>query len=309
MQLPDPKPKSLNPPFKMYLIGAILVILQALFITLCGTCMKYIANDFPFFLASFYQYLITLILIFPILLGRGLKFKKTNKFPLYLVRSLAGFGVTILLYLAMQHTPLVNVMALNNTAPLFIPIIIFLVFKTPLKLSLLGALFIGYLGILLILQPKAGCFLTFGAFLALISGVCSAIAVVSVRRLTMSESHEEIIFYYLFISLCLSFLGTLLTNSWVWPNRVELAAVGGMGVFLVFHQLALVKGLSYAPASRLAPFMYFAIIFSGLFGWVLFQEKPGWLCLIGMFLIVLGAIASLAVGDAPYVPTGQNKNV
>lgn len=309
MSFPSPKPKSLHPPRKMYLIGAFLVIAQTVFSTLCGTCMKYLSNDFPVFVASFYEYAIATFIALPILLGRGLSLKKTKKFPLFFVRSIAGFSITLLVYVSMKCTTLVNVMALNNTAPLFIPIVIFFSFKQPLRWSLLAPLLIGYIGILCILKPTGANFLNFGCFLALLSGIISAITVVAVRRLTMSETHEEIIFYYLFISMILSLIGSFITNTWVMPNKMQIIALGGMGVFLVLGQLCLVKGLSYAPASRLAPFLYFAIIASGFLGWILFQEKPSWASLIGIAFIIIGAILSIFVGDPPYVPTKERKDV
>jgi drug/metabolite transporter (DMT)-like permease len=74
---------------------------------------------------------------------------------------------------------------------------------------------------------------------------------------------------------------------------VSLAHLGWfalMGVFGVMGHVLMVTAYAKAPAARLAPLEYTALIWATLIGFGVFHEVPTWATIAGGALIVVAAI-------------------
>jgi drug/metabolite transporter (DMT)-like permease len=70
-------------------------------------------------------------------------------------------------------------------------------------------------------------------------------------------------------------------------NTQELIYLVGAGSLATFSQISLSKAYAYAPAGKIGPANYLAIIFAGIWAWLLWGEVPDILALDGMLLIFL----------------------
>ena len=61
--------------------------------------------------------------------------------------------------------------------------------------------------------------------------------------------------------------------------------------------LFLILALRMAPASRLAPFVYFQLVAATALGWAVFGTLPDGLTLGGLAILLLSGLASLAQRD------------
>ena len=61
-------------------------------------------------------------------------------------------------------------------------------------------------------------------------------------------------------------------------------------------QLLIILAYKHATAGRIAPFNYTVVIFSGLIGWVVWNNTPDWLSLAGVLLVTVGGVLSTKFG-------------
>jgi len=86
-------------------------------------------------------------------------------------------------------------------------------------------------------------------------------------------------------------LGTVIVSVavpffWAPPSLVEAVLMVAIGVAGGLGHLSLVYALGQAPPSILAPFNYTALLWAILFGFVLFDELPDAMTLVGAAIIV-----------------------
>jgi drug/metabolite transporter (DMT)-like permease len=214
----------------------------------------------------------------------------------------SGLLSQFLLFVALRDIPLVDGVLLANAAPLFIPVVVWVWLKQHISTRLWGSLITGFVGIVLILQP-GGAVLNAAALLALIAGICSAVALVSVGRLDLTEPSSRILFYYFFISTLLT--APFVTLHWSTPPAQAWLYLAGVGLTMAIAQLLLILAYQQASTAHLAPFNYSVVVFSGLIGWLVWHQVPNLLAVAGMVMVAAGGIASTVQHQTshPQVPT------
>lgn len=238
------------------------------------------------------QFAICMLVIIPVLKRQGGVSLRSPKWKLHLIRGLAGWLGFITFYAALASVSLVEVNLLRNTAPLFVPIVVWLWLKIVVPHNRWIPLIIGFIGVSLILKPKpdaAG--LEFGYFLGLCSGIGLAISMVGTRLLSGTESSSQIMFYYFFTSLvCSTPLGIY---HWqpiplnAWPYLIYI----GVSIYLALWLYTL--AYSYAKPSLVSPISYFSVVFSGLLGWFLWGFIPDELSFVGIGFVVAAGIVTV----------------
>ena len=194
------------------------------------------------------------------------------------------------MFVALGFIPLVDAVLLANSAPLFIPMVAWAWLAQRVTGRLWLTLAVGFVGVVLILQPGSGV-LSVGTPIALAAGACSAVALVAVGRLHLTEPPTRILFYYFLISTVLMAPAlprlSLRLSGAIW---LELL---GIGVCMALAQLLLVLAYINASPSHLAPFNYSVVVFSALLGWLLWHQVPNAWSLVGMVLVCAGGVASM----------------
>jgi drug/metabolite transporter (DMT)-like permease len=69
-----------------------------------------------------------------------------------------------------------------------------------------------------------------------------------------------------------------------------LAAAGG---FATMGQYLLSRGYGCAPAAQIAPFTYTSVVFAAVYGWLFWQELPGWTSAVGTLLVVVAGVLAM----------------
>jgi drug/metabolite transporter (DMT)-like permease len=241
---------------------------------------------------TFFQNFLSLLLFAPWLLRGGVVGLKTRRIGLHLVRAVTGLLSQYLLFVALQlNLPLVDAVLLANAAPLFIPLVVWVWQRQRISARLWVSLVIGFVGIVLILQPGPDVFRGgWGTPLAIAAGAFSAVALVAVRRLNTTEPPARTLFYYFFISSALT--APFAAVKWATPEPRAWIWLLGVGVCMALAQWLLILAYQQAPPSRLSPFNYSVVVFSGLIGWAVWDQEPNLLSLGGILLVYLGGILS-----------------
>jgi drug/metabolite transporter (DMT)-like permease len=242
----------------------------------------------------FFQNFISLILFSPWVLRKGFAELRTSRVWLHLLRAVGGLLSQALMFAAVKKMALVDAVLLSNSAPLFIPLVAWVWLKEKIGGMVWISLAIGFAGVILILHPSAALLANPAALLAISAALFSAFALVAVNQLSNTEPAQRILFYY-FLFSCLAaapfaFLG------WKNPTSREWLALGGIGVMMALSQWLIIFAYKQASAERIAPFNYTVVIFSGLIGWIVWDNRPGVLALVGVLLVTAGGVLSTMFG-------------
>jgi drug/metabolite transporter (DMT)-like permease len=271
--------------------GALLVSGAALMFASMGGLIRVVSAQMPNEQVVFFRNLFGLLVLVPILWQRGGRIELKTAHPgLHLVRSLFGLAAMYCFFYALSVLPLADAVLLNFTAPLFIPFVAMLWLGEGVSGRLWAAIVIGFSGVLLILKPGSGLY-GGAALIGLASGAFAAVAMVSLRKLSATEPPLRVVVYYGVICTLVSCVPMLLSWQAVEPRLLlMLAAAGG---FATMGQYLLSRGYGCAPAAQIAPFTYTSVVFAAVYGWLFWQELPGWTSAAGTLLVVVAGVLAM----------------
>jgi drug/metabolite transporter (DMT)-like permease len=149
-------------------------------------------------------------------------------------------------------------------------------------------LLIGFVGVVLILKPGPELLRNPAALIATTAAICSAIALVTVNRLSTTEPTDRILFYY-FLTATL-FTAPFLPFGWRQPTPLQWGYLAGIGLCQAGSQLLIILAYRYARPGRIAPFNYSVVIFSGLIGWIFWKNRPDALAIVGVLCVCAGGM-------------------
>lgn len=268
------------------LIGGGLVLLAAASYACMGALVKY-GKHIPDQQLVFMRNFVCLLVLLPWILIPKPKPLHTKVLPTHLIRAAAGLLNMYCFFYSIRFIILADAMLLNNTMPLFIPLVLLVWKRKKIPLKLIPGLIIGFIGVIFILNPGIS-LIRPAALIALASGLFMSISMTGIRELGKFEPIYRILFYYFGISSVVSAIPLF----WAWHDHTLLtwAILVGVGLFAAVYQFFLTKGYSYAPAQKISPLIYFAVILSGVIDWIFWGIVPGVWSYIGVVLVVIGAI-------------------
>jgi drug/metabolite transporter (DMT)-like permease len=240
---------------------------------------------------SFFQSFISLLVFLPWTLRHGLADLKTSQLPLHVARALAGLLSQVLFFWAVKEMVLIDAVLLVNAAPLFIPLVALLWNRSPITPAVGISLLVGFIGVVLIIKPGADVLTNPSALIALLAALFSAIALVSVNKLSGHNHPDTILFYYFFIASLAT--APFAIAVWSEPTTQEWGYLVGVGAFMAVAQLLIILAYQHATASQIAPFNYSVVIFSGLIGWLVWHNTLDWISGVGILMVCAGGILSI----------------
>lgn len=217
--------------------------------------------------------------------------------PFYGLRAVFGLCGFYLFIWAAGLGSLVSATVLLNTTPVFIPLIGMVALGERISPKLWGAIALGFIGLLLVVQPSAELVKDPANLIGLGAGLSAAVEFLSVRWLNQTQSSLSQTLYYLLIGSVLMAPVALL--QW---QPVDLHTFGfvvaAAAAFLSF-QLLLVQAYRYAAPHQIGVFQYSSVVFSALIGWFFFSEIPNGVSLVGMGVITLGGAIAIYLEQKP----------
>lgn len=204
------------------------------------------------------------------------------------VRAGAGLMAMFCGFTALTLAPLADVVAMGFAATVITPLLAVIVLRERVGVYRWSAVAVGFVGILVMLQPQAllggpAAAATPGLLIALTGAVFVALATVSVRALATREEPAAIIFY--FTLACTLAAGATLPFAAVWPSPREALLLVGIGLLGGYGQILMTRAYVHAPASVVAPFDYTALIYASLIGVFVFGDTIDLATIAGAMLI------------------------
>ena len=276
--------------------GALYMIGSSLLFAGMGIAVKYASTALSNETIVFFRSAAGLLAVLPLALHRGVERLRTEHLGLHLLRGLAGLAAMYCFFFAIAHLPLAEAVLFNYATPLFVPFIAWLWLRERFAPMLWIFISIGFVGIALILKPTPATFNPV-SLIALAAGLCAALAMVTIRRLTRTEPSFRIVFYFGAVSTLVSAVPLL----WAWqtPPAALWAVLVAMGILGTGAQLLLTRAYALAPAALVGPFTYTTVAFATVFGAVLWQERLDGMALSGIALVCVAGVLVLRLAPLP----------
>lgn len=224
------------------------------------------------------------------------------------LRGLIMLGAYTAYYMAFPALPLADAVALYFTVPLFVTALAGPVLGEHVGWKVWGAVLLGFVGVLVMLQPGSGLFEP-AALLSLLSAALYGSAMLMARKFGTQLPTSVMAFYQnsFFLVGPLVMAGLLhlagiehathpslmfLVRPWVMPTLADALLVGVCGVVAAAGTLFLTTAYRVAKSSTVTPFEYTGILWAPLWGFLFFAEVPKFTTFIGAVIIgVAGLIA------------------
>lgn len=271
------------------------MIAASLLFACMGVCVKLGSAQFSAAELVFWRGFVATLILGSYVLACGLPLA-TPHARTHVVRGLAGFVSLVMYFYAISLIPLAAAVTLNYTSPLFLALLLVLWLKEPVRRGFYGALTAGFIGVIFLLQPTLGGDQWLGAVFGLGSGIISSIAYLNVRRLgELGEPEWRTVFYF----SALSALGGL---PWFLTSGPFHAIDGrggllllGVGGFGVLAQLCMTAAYKRGKTLVSASLAYSTVIFSSVFGMLLWDETLPWVGWAGVILIIASGLFATAL--------------
>ena len=276
-----------------------MLLAGALF-ALMGLCVKFGAEHFSQTELVFYRSFIGLLVLLPLLARpRALL---TLHWRGHLLRGVSGGTALWLYFYAIAHLPLATAVSLNYTSPLFLAALGLRHLRETATPRLWLALLLGFVGVLVLLQPVLRPENALSAAAGLLSGFLASLAYVNVRRLgQQGEPEWRVVFY--FSCVCSAAFGVLALQEGLAPVGTEQwPLLLGLGLSATLAQLAMTRAYGQGRTLVAASLSYSTLVFSAaLSAWQLGEHPPP-LAIAGMALIVLAGVLSMTARPAVAEP-------
>ncbi|MBO8204453.1 DMT family transporter [Prochlorococcus marinus] len=279
---------------KITSLNKLNLVFASFFFSLMTLCVKNIDKRIPIYELVFFRSLLSLMITLFIINIKNISPWGNNR-PLLFLRGFLGTLALVCIFYAIRNMPLSISTVIQYTYPIFISIFAGIFINEKINTNIIIALIIGWIGILVILNPTQLSNINVeienvSVSIALLGSICTAFAYVTVKKLAFTEDVYVIIAYFPLVSF-ITLLPIVLIN-WVSPNWNELIWIIGIGLFTQLGQTFLTVGLKNLPASEASTINYLQVLFGSIWGFLFFSEMININFLIGASLVLLGTIIS-----------------
>ena len=283
-------------------IESLWMLFATFVFAIMGVCVKLASSQYSISEIVMYRGLIGAVFMYAYI-----KFQRGSiRTPLpwhHLTRGLIGVASMWLWFYAISRLPLATAMTLNYMSPIWMAAILFAWGwwrgQNRFEWRLVVSILMSFAGVILLLRPAIHADQWFGGLVALTSGMLAALAYLQVRHLgQLGEPEARVVFYLSATGLVSGLVGTTLTTSmldnkalaWHAHNGVGLALLLAMGASATVAQMAMTRAYHLGKTLVTANLQYTGIIFSSVWGILIWGDMLSWLGWLGIVVILVSGI-------------------
>lgn len=214
-----------------------------------------------------------------------------RRMGLQLVRNSVHFAAQASWALGVTLLPLATAFALEFTAPAWVALFAVLLLGERLTVSRVGALVLGFVGVLVILHPGYGTFRP-AALIMLGAAVGFALAIIGTKKLITTEGTFTILLWMNVMQLPMNLAGSDLLFLLKLDTGKLLPALG-VALAGVTSHFCLTNAFRHGDATIVVPLDFLRIPLIALVGWMLYGEPLDPLVFVGAGFIIVGILWNL----------------
>lgn len=262
----------------------------ALFAT-AAALTKLASLQYPVLQILFIRQMILLASVAPAILKGFPDNLGTRKIGLHVFRLAGAFTALSCGFWAVAVLPLTTATVLAFSSVFFTTLLAVAMLGERIGRARLAAIVVGFAGVLVVMRPSFSGLVDPRALIAVAGAVGVAVAMVSVRKLSRTESNATLLAYQgLFVGLLAA-----LPLPWLWvvPDGEGLALLVAIGAISAVGQWCGVRALRAGEAGLVSSVEYMKLIYATLLGYWLFAEWPDMFTLAGAALIIGAALFTI----------------
>jgi drug/metabolite transporter (DMT)-like permease len=222
----------------------------------------------------------------------GSPFRVQTRFlRLHMFRGVLVLITTTTFFAALKYLPLADCIVIAFAAPIFVTALSGPMLKEKVGWRRWCAVIVGFAGVVVAVLDPTGSWegdTALGTGLVLLSALCYALILLTLRGLSGKEHTHNLLFYSTAVTIVVAAI----------PGILEWQPIGwrAAGVMLVQGlasaggQLAMIRAFRFGEASMLAPIEYTALIWATAFGFWFWGDLPTVAVLLGAALIIGASI-------------------
>lgn len=266
----------------------IVCILFAAFGFSMMTVFVRLAGDVPTAEKAFFRNFVALLLVSVLLAMKRVPLKpRPGDWPLLAGRALFGTIGMLLNFYAVDRLVLADANMLNKLSPFFAILFSAWLLREKPNGVQLGAVGVAFLGSLCIMKPGFQDTPFLPALAGFFGGMGAGIAYTFVRKLGIQgEDSRRIVLLFSAFSCALCLPGIVFFHAPMSLGQLGFLMLAGLCGCVA--QFAITRAYLYAPAKELSVYDYTQVIFATVWGYLLFDQVPDGLSVLG-YLLVCGA--------------------
>ncbi|WP_374476998.1 DMT family transporter [Zoogloea sp.] len=266
------------------------MIVASLLFACMGVCVKLGSARFTTGELVFYRGLVGFVMMFGLLRLQALSCA-TPHWRLQLSRGVSGTIALMCYFFALGVLPLATAVTLNYTSPLFVALLLACWFGEHVGKHLFAAVALGFIGVVLLLQPTLDPEQWAGALGGLGSGLIASLAYLNVRELgRVGEPEARTVLWFSLITAACGLPWALASGNASTVGLKDAAILLGVGGFGGCAQLAMTRAYRYGKTIVSANLAYTTVIFSSLFGVALWDERLPWTSILAILIIIASGV-------------------
>ncbi len=284
-----PSPQTLVPPTRAPLKALIPLFGSTMVFACLDTTAKAMSYHLPVIEVSWFRYVINLLMAMavlnPLSSPGAWRFERPG---LQIFRALLLTIMTLANFSALHYLQVAEVTSIGFLSPMVITLLSVIFLHEKIGIRRVGAIAVGFLGVLLITQPGFGTFHP-AMLLALTSMMSGAVYNLVTRHLAPRVNPGSLVISLAAVPSLLLIPPLLVvwqtpSSPLVWAGLIFMGAAGGFGHFLVM------TAHRFATAATLAPYGYVQLIWTVVSGYLVFSDVPSIWTLVGAGVVVASGL-------------------
>ena len=270
--------------------GAVLMMVCMGAFVLNDAFVRLAGDSLPLAQILFYRGLLTSTALLLVAFYTGvfkLKVPRRDKWLIFF-RSVTEALTAYFFLTAVMNMPFANVTAVLQILPMTVTLAAAIFFKEKVGLFRILLIFLGFLGVILIINPAKDGFNIYAGY-ALISVFLITTRDLLSRKLSVDVStliptvsaSFGVLLFSIFLTINTAFQPLNLENSFF---------IGTAAFFIIFGYYTAVLVMRAGEISFISPFRYTAVLFALILGFIFFNERPDKTALLGMIIVMFSGI-------------------
>ena len=273
-----------------------------------GVCVKLASSQYGAGEMVMYRSLVGLLMMMVVLRSRGVSWRSPVP-AMHFRRSVTGVTALCLWFYAIGKLPLATAMTLNYMSSVWIALFLIggAVLLAPehgghgqIDARLVAAVLTGFAGVALVLRPTIDQDQLWHGLVGLGSGLIAAMAYLQVTALgRIGEPGERVVLYFAITGVLFGAAIALVSGGLTAHSLRGLALLGAIGVLATLGQWMMTQAYATGATLGIAALQYLGIVFSFLFGMLIFDEQLTVLSATGLALIIAAGVAATLLRARP----------
>ncbi|UXN61708.1 DMT family transporter [Phyllobacterium zundukense] len=267
--------------------GVLLMLLGMLMFSLNDVMGKWLVSTYSVGQVVFIRSIAALIVLAPFLWFNGpAKIVQVERPWLQAARVFLSTAEVFAFYFAVVYLPLADVMTYWLAAPIYVAAVSPFVLKEPVGWRRWTAIIVGFIGVLIALEPSSQA-LTPQAIISILGSMFFAFMLLLGRSLRGTP--DTTLVFWQIVGAGLAGL-VAVSFEWTPVSLRDLVLLALLGVVAMLAHVLVNRALKVADAATVAPLQYTMLFWAIVFGWLVFGDVPRISMLVGSGFIIASGL-------------------